>query len=58
VEIDEQGVTGAAFTMMANANGGIFNNQVIEFHVDRPFFFAVTSVDHSILFSGIIRNLP
>ena len=56
VEIDENGVTGAAYTMMAY-EGGIEIEEEIDFVLDRPFLFVVTGMDRSVLFSGIVRNI-
>ncbi len=55
IEIDEHGVTGAAYTELALAGAGMPEDE-IDFVVDRPFMFIVTGRDNSILFSGIVRN--
>lgn len=57
IEIDEEGVTGAAYTEMALAEGAAEPNEEIDFVIDRPFMFLVTGKDGSILFSGIVRNI-
>ena len=57
VEIDEQGVTGAAFTALAMAEGAAEPDEEIDFVLDRPFLFLITGRDGSILFSGIVRNI-
>ena len=57
VEIDENGVTGAACTMMAYGEGALFVEEEIDFVLDRPFLFLVTGMDGSVLFSGIVRNI-
>ena len=56
LEIDEEGVTGAAYTDMALCGASMPEDE-IDFIVDRPFFFAVTASDGSILFAGIMRNI-
>ena len=58
VEVDEDGVIGAAYTFFDVREGGepIIENELY-FTLDRPFMFIVTGYDGSILFSGIIRNL-
>ena len=56
IEIDEQGVTGAAYTELLIAGAGMVEEE-IDFAVDRPFMFIVTGRDGSILFAGIVRNL-
>ncbi len=57
VEIDENGVTGAAYTEMALAEGAALPSDEIDFILDRPFLFAVTGRDGSLLFTGIVRNI-
>ena len=57
VEVDENGVTGAAYTELAMAEGTALPEDEIEFVIDRPFMFIITGADGSILFSGIVRNI-
>ncbi len=57
IEIDEEGVTGAAYTELAIAEGAALPEEEIDFVLDRPFMFVVTGTDGSILFSGIVRNI-
>ena len=56
VKIDEEGVTGAAFTDLAVCGAGLPQEEA-DFTLDRPFYFAVTSSDGSILFSGIVQTI-
>ena len=56
VKIDEEGVTGAAYTALMMESAGIIQNQV-DFIIDRPFVFAVAAPDGSILFTGVIQNI-
>ena len=56
VEIDEEGVTGAAYTDLAMAGAGMPQEEV-DFVLDKPFFFAIVSPDGSILFSGIVQTI-
>ena len=56
VKIDEEGVTGAAYTDLAMAGAGMPQNEV-DFVLDRPFVFAVASPDGSILFAGVVQNI-
>ena len=58
VKIDEEGVVGAAYTELAMAEGAALPEDEIDFTVDRPFLFIITGRDGSILFAGIVRNLP
>lgn len=58
VEVDEEGVTGAAYTIMMVAEGAMdMESDEIDFVLDRPFFFAVTAADGSILFTGIVQDI-
>ncbi|MBQ6734189.1 MAG: serpin family protein [Lachnospiraceae bacterium] len=57
VEVDEEGVTGAAYTIMMVAEGTAEGGDEIDFVLDRPFFFTVTAHDGSILFAGIVQNV-
>ena len=57
IEIDEHGVTGAAYTELALNEGAAEPDDEIVFILDRPFMFIVTGRDGSILFSGIVRNI-
>ena len=56
VEIDENGVTGAAYTAMAVC-GSVMPQDTLELVLDRPFMFAVTGWDGSVLFTGVVRNI-
>ena len=56
VEIDEEGVTGAAYTELAMAGAGMPQEET-DFVLDRPFFFNVVSPDGSLLFSGIVQTI-
>jgi serine protease inhibitor len=58
VEIDENGVTGAAYTELSvEETGALEPEEVIDLTFDRPFLFMVTGRDGSILFSGTVRNI-
>ena len=56
VEINEEGVTGAAYTENALC-GAIPPVDEIDFVLDRPFCFTVVSSDRSILFSGVVQTI-
>ena len=56
VEIDEQGVSGAAYVDMAICGSGM-PNENLEITLDRPFLFVVTGWDGAVLFSGVVRNI-
>ena len=57
VEVDEHGVTGAAYTELDVVTAAAGPDDEIDFVLDRPFMFIVTGRDGSILFSGIVRNI-
>lgn len=57
VEIDENGVTGAAYTKLEISEGAAKPDDEIDFVLNRPFLFVITGSDGSILFSGIVRNI-
>ncbi len=58
VKIDEEGVTGAAYTsLMLEAAGMMEPDEIIDFVLDRPFLFVITGADGSVLFSGVVRNI-
>ena len=57
LSVDEEGVTGAAYTDLGLCGGGMPPEKTVDFILDRPFLFAVTARDGSILFAGIVRNM-
>lgn len=57
VEIDEEGVTGAAYTALMMTEGAFFSTDELDFVLDEPFMFAVTGYDGSILFDGLVKNI-
>lgn len=57
VVIDEEGCTAAAFTEMSvNAGAALPPEDEMDFIVDRPFIFAVTSDTHQPLFIGTVND--
>lgn len=56
VAIDEEGVSAAAYTLMALAGGAPAVGDEIDFVVDRPFLFAIVSPDGLPLFVGIVHQ--
>ena len=58
VEVEEEGVTGAAYTILMLAEGAALEEpEEFDFVLDKPFYFVVTSRDSSILFGGVIQNI-
>ena len=55
LEIDEEGVTGAAYTIESVNNTSLPSNE-IDLVFDRPFMFVLAGKDGSVLFSGVVRN--
>ncbi|MCM1148688.1 MAG: serpin family protein [Butyricicoccus sp.] len=56
VAIDEQGVTAAAYTVMMMAGAAMPPEEEVDFVLDRPFLFAITSSDGLPLFVGIVNE--
>lgn len=57
VEIDENGVTGAAYTELLADAGADIPDEEVDLVFDRPFLFIVTGRDGSVLFSGVVRSI-
>ncbi len=57
VKIDEEGVTATAYTVMALAGSAMPPSDEIDFVVDRPFIFVITSEDGLPLFIGVVNQL-
>ncbi|NMM97417.1 serpin family protein [Bifidobacterium olomucense] len=58
IEVNENGAKAAAFTKMGvEAAGAPVEQQFVEFTVDRPFLYALTTPDAIPLFIGAVRNL-
>ncbi len=56
VAIDEEGVTAAAYTLMIMDATGMPVEDEVDFLVDRPFLFTITSPDGLPLFAGIVHT--
>ena len=56
VMIDEDGCTGAAFTVLPMEYAAIPPEEIAVFKADRPFLFAVTGIDNQILFLGVVNQ--
>ncbi len=58
VSIDEEGCTGAAYTIMDKDNGGPdAMGDTVVFTLDRPFIFAITGHDGLPLFVGTVNQM-
>jgi serine protease inhibitor len=56
VTMDEEGVTAAAYTVMALCGSAMPPQDEINFVVDRPFIFVITSDDGLPLFIGVVNQ--
>ena len=56
VAIDEEGVTAAAYTVMMAAGAAMPPEEEVDFVLDRPFMFAITSHDGLPLFVGVVNQ--
>lgn len=57
VAIDEEGVTAAAYTVMMMCGAGMPPEEEMDFILDRPFLFVITSRDNLPLFTGVVNQL-
>ena len=57
VAIDEEGVTAAAYTVMLMCGAAMPPEDEMDFILDRPFLFVITSRDNLPLFAGIVNQL-
>lgn len=56
VAIDEEGCTAAAFTVIQACGGAMPPKEEVDFVLDRPFIFVLTSMDGLPLFTGVVNN--
>ena len=56
VTVDEEGVAAASYTVMMMEGAGRPPEKTVDFTLDRPFLFAVTSGDQLPLFAGIVNH--
>ncbi len=56
VMIDEEGCTAAAFTFMAEGGSSMPPEEEVDFVLNRPFLFVITSETGAPLFIGIVNN--
>lgn len=57
VVIDEKGVTGAAYTLMAVGESAGEPENAVTFTIDRPFLFVITGDQGLPLFAGIVNQI-
>ena len=56
VKIDEEGVEAAAYTVMAVVGAGLPPEEEIDFILDRPFLFVISSQTDMPLFAGMVND--
>ena len=56
VMVDEEGCIAAAYTVMAAAGGAMPPEEQMDFILDRPFIFVITSDSGLPLFAGIVKQ--
>lgn len=56
VAIDEEGITAAAYTVMSYAMAAEPPANEVDFVLDRPFVFVITSRDNLPLFAGVVNE--
>lgn len=56
VKIDEEGCEAAAFTMITCETEAVEEEEEIDFVLDRPFLFVMTSADGMPLFAGVVNQ--
>lgn len=56
VKVDEEGVEAAAYTVMMMAGASMPPNDEMDFILDRPFLFVITSQDDLPLFAGTVNE--
>lgn len=58
VAVDEEGCVAAGYTVVELKYGGVFiEEEVLQFTLDQPFLFVVTSRDQMPLFAGVVNTL-
>lgn len=56
VKIDEEGVEAAAYTVMAACGSAMPPDEEVDFTLDRPFLFVISSRDDLPLFAGVVNQ--
>ena len=58
IGVDENGVEAAAYTMVSMRNTAYLPQELekLDFHLTRPFFYAIESFDGQLLFIGTVTN--
>lgn len=56
VKVDEEGVSAAAYTVLIGAGAPMPPDEEVYFTLDRPFAFAITLDEETVLFAGVVNN--
>jgi len=56
VTVDEEGISAAAYTVMMSAGAARPPEDEVDFILDRPFLFVITSHDNLPLFAGVVNT--
>ncbi len=56
VQVDEEGCKAAAYTVLGLTGGAMPPEEEIDFVLDRPFIFVITSKSNTPLFTGIVNQ--
>ena len=58
IDVDENGVAAAAYTLVAMTKGAAIpaEREKVDFHLDRPFLYAIESRDGTVLFLGVVTE--
>ena len=58
IGVDENGVTAAAYTMIVMAKSAAIHSERerVDFHLTRPFLYAIESRDGTVLFIGTVTS--
>ena len=56
VRVDEEGVEAAAYTVMAVCGAAMPPEEEMDFILDRPFLFVISSADNLPLFAGVVNH--
>ena len=57
VKVDEKGVEAAAYTVMMAAGSAMPPDEEVDFVLNRPFLFVITSSHRLPLFAGVVNQL-
>ena len=57
MKVDEKGVEAAAYTVMMAAGSAMPPDEEVDFVLNRPFLFVITSSHRLPLFAGVVNQL-